>query len=1305
MDALGVSSFAASGVTFERACPGCGAAAPEIARYCMACGVWLDADVASPLAVGAEERRTVTVMFADLSGFTAVSEELDPELLGAVVGGAMRRLAAEVRRFGGRVDKFIGDSVMALFGAPVAHEDDPERALRAALGMQAAMREINDDFGARHGASFGLRVGVNTGEVLAGTVGEAYTVIGDAVNTAQRLQTAARPGTITVGRTTVAATRGAIAFRELGPLVLKGKAEPVPAWEVLGLIEATSAAGSDDDVEDGAHPGRPGPPGTSGQAGAAGTGQPPGEQVLDGRPGSPLIGRRIELAQLQRLATNLTRTSTKAILRPGAAAGVGADAGVGVDASAPGPGPAAKGSAAAAAAGPAGPAAPPAVKGSGPGVPASPPAPQAPAPPAPAAPRAPVPAPMSPAPISPAPQAPAPAAGPAHLATIVGQAGVGKSRLLTELAHSLAATPGGPRVRRGRSLPYGNNVVFWPLGEVLRAECGIVDGDGSDAAWAKLSSRLAELLGGERGEAPLEPGQLALIGRLLGVEVPVEVESPSGADALRMRNAFFATVRSIVDGMARERPLVLAWEDIHWADEGMLDLIEYLAKSLREPVLLLCLAREDLLERRPTWGLARRNATTIFLDPLGGEQTIELVSALAGDRHPPELIATVAERAGGNPLFAEELVRRLAEEGPDAAAELPHTVQALLAARLDSLGSLERRVLAHAAVVGRTFWAGALAGVSREPGEDLDAALNVLRERDLIVLCEGNLLAGEPELAFRHVLIRDVAYRMLPKGVRARKHFEVGRFIEERAGERTDEVVALLAEHFDRAAQLGGEVKLAESVLGQYRAHALRHLESAGDAARVFYSNEEALARYESARGYADGDEGVATRIDEKRGDVLVSLGRVDAAIGLWEGTLAYHRDRDDAERVAGLHRKIGAALAHKGQRREAIAHHQEGIRLIRDGAPSRVLVGLYQEAAWLYMQMGDNMLSIYSAERALALAEQTGEPGVASRARGIFGRIFGRMGETVKARENLEQAVDLAREADRNETVLALLALGHHLESAEAEYEEARLIYAEGLQLAREIGEVPAQIELLAGLGQLGVYACDWTAARAHAEAAIALAERDGLSGKLCLPYTVLALLHWRDGDWERSESGLRRAHALAAEVGSSDAAFSALHGLALMLYDRGESASADAALEAALKVCEQAGLVAQSIEALAARALVLSAAGIDAAAGEAARAAAQAAAELDYPVGRAAALEAAGVVGELPAGLEQLEAASEAWAVLGRPLEHARCQLELGRRISESDVGRGTAVLVAAADEFERLGVAHVAARTRRFAEGLVA
>jgi tetratricopeptide (TPR) repeat protein len=662
-----------------------------------------------------------------------------------------------------------------------------------------------------------------------------------------------------------------------------------------------------------------------------------------------------------------------------------------------------------------------------------------------------------------------------------------------------------------------------------------------------------------------------------------------------------------------------------------------------------------------------------------------------------ELVSSVAARAGGNPLFAEEMVRRLVEEGSSSASELPETVTAVLAARLDALPRLERRLLAHAAVIGRTFWEGALADVATAEGGDLREALQALSSKDLIVAGESGVLSGEPELAFKHVLIRDVAYRMLPKAVRAHKHFEVGCFIEERAGERADEVVALLAEHFGRAAHLGAELKLERARLEPYRHKALRYLEAAGDAARAFYSNEEALSHYEAASSQADGDEGLEAKIDEKRGDVLLTLGRVDAAIELWERCLAYHRGQEDLERVAELHRKIGAALAHKGERREAIAHHQKGINLIKDGPPSTALVRLYEEAAWLYMQTGDNMLAIYAAEKALRLAEQGGEASAASRAHGIFGRVFGRIGDTVKARENLERAVELARGAESHETVLALLALGHHLESAEGDYSGAAAAYEEGLALAREIGEVPAQVELHGALSEIAIYACDWERAGSECTRAVGLGEREGLTGKLCLPYALEGLLRWREGDFEGSERRLRRAHALAEQVGSSEASFTALYGLATMLRDRGDLAGAEEALLAALDVCEHAGLIAQSIQASAARALVLTAAGRERHAREAAEQATDLAGRVHYPVGEAAALEAAGVVEPLPDAIERLNAARDAWSALGRPLEQARCEALLGERLRDEDADAAAAALNAAADAYAELGVEHLAARVR--------
>ena len=690
--------------------------------------------------------------------------------------------------------------------------------------------------------------------------------------------------------------------------------------------------------------------------------------------------------------------------------------------------------------------------------------------------------------------------------------------------------------------------------------------------------------------------------------------------------------------------------------------------------------------------------TSLFLDPLAPGDTRELIGGLlrqAGAR--PELLEALAERAEGNPLFAEEMVQRLTEEGGARAADLPDTVHGLLAARLDSLAPLERHLVAHAAVVGRTFWEGALAPVAAGEGEDLQAALATLREKDIIVPGEGGSLAGEQELAFKHVLIRDVAYEMLPKAVRARKHFEVGVFVEQRAGDRRQEVVALLAEHYGRAATLGEEVRLDADALAPLRAKALQFLEAAGDAAASLYSNQEALAHYEAAAPLSGDDHAQQARIHEKQGDLALRFGRVDAAIEVWQRGLDYYRDRDDLEHVAELHRKIGAALAHKGERAQAIQHHQQGINLIKDGPPSLVLVRLYEEAAWLYMQVGDNMLAIYASEKALRLAERLGEVRAASRAHGIFGRVFGRIGDTVKARENLERAIELAEDSDEDETVLAMLALGHHLENAEGDYAAAEPAYAEALALATRIGDVPAQIELHAALAQLAFYRCDWEQVARSNDTSAELAEREGLVGKLCLPYTLRGLLRWRDGDWEASARLFRRARELAEQVGWSEVAFNALLGLAITQRDHGEVSDAEATIARALEVCERAGLIGQSIQATSMRAILLALIGEDALATQAAERAAEIAERVHYPVGAAAVLEARGMTCELAQAGELLRDAHLAWEQLGRPLDAARCQLLLGQRARGAEPAVSAQALTAAADAYERLGVEHLAARAR--------
>ena len=760
-------------------------------------------------------------------------------------------------------------------------------------------------------------------------------------------------------------------------------------------------------------------------------------------------------------------------------------------------------------------------------------------------------------------------------------------------------------------------------------------------------------------------------------------------------------MRSLVEAVSRQRPVVIALEDIHWADEGMLDLIEYLARWVRGPALIVCMARDELLDRRPGWGGGRRNATTIALEPLSQDETRQLVTALLpggngnGANGSTELVPQVAERSAGNPLFAEEMVNRIREEGSQDVQTLPETVHAVLAARLDSLSAPERRVLQHASVVGQTFWEGSLAGIEQEEGIDLQEALMALQEKDLVVPSAGSRLAGEHEYAFKHVLIRDVAYSTLPKSVRAWKHAQVGGFIEERAADRSEGVVAMVADHYGRAAALGADTEMEPSELERVNHKALSALEAAGDAAASLYSNQEALGHYETALSLRrELDPGTRAGIAEKLGDVALRLGRVDQATDVWEQCLDFHRREEDLARVGDLHRKIGAGLWHKGDREGSIEHYQKGIDLLKDGPPCLELVRLYEEAASLYMHTGDNMLAIYASEKALRLAERLGEAAAASRAHGIFGRVFGRIGDSERARENLERSVELGRESDPAEAVRALLTLGYHLEVSEADYAGAGAAYQEALELAEQTGDLPSKVELHAALAQLAAYGGDWESVEREAEASGQLAEREGLTGKLCFPYMMRGMLRWREGKFDESAKGLRRAADLAEQVGRSEVAFQSLFWLAASLRQRGDYADADTELARALDLCERAGLVAQSVEAISARAVNLALAGRPDAAREAADEAERLADRLRYPVGKAASLEARGAVAADPdESSAALAEAREAWQALGRPLDAARCDYLRGRLLRDSKPDEAREALQQAAAEAERYGVHHLA------------
>jgi class 3 adenylate cyclase len=607
-------------------CRTCGQDNPDVARFCLACGTSLES-----LAQPGVERRIVTVIFVDLVGFTARAERLDPEEVQALLTPYHERVRHEIESFGGVVEKFIGDAVMGLFGAPLAHGDDAERAVRAALVVRDAVGELAD-------GNLQIRIAVNTGEAVVSLgartgLGESM-VTGDVVNTASRLQTAAPVNGIVVGAETYRETRGAIEYAATEPIVAKGKEHPVEAWVA---VRALTEAGE-----------RP---------------------VADAK----LVGRGSELAILQTFWERASRERHP------------------------------------------------------------------------------------------------------HLVSIFGQAGVGKTTVAAAFARSVAED--GARVVRGRCLPYRESGTYGALSTQLMQLCDVFESDPADVVAEKLHRRASELLANSDADADLVAGHLGVI---VGIDAGTEA-----AD----RDALFASAREFLECAAGEQPLVLVFEDIHWADANMLDLIEALASRMRSlPVLLLTLSRPELHDIRALWATGISAYTALTLGPLGEQHARELAVRRLGDNDRIDEVIRVAE---GNPLFIEQLAATIDET---ASGKLPTSVRALVAARLDALPRAERALLIDAAVVGKVFWHGALFAMDPENGE-LARLIEELERRDLVRREATSMIEGQPQFAFTHVLIRDVAYDLLPRADRARRHALVAQFFESSTG-GSREAMGALARHW-----------------------------------------------------------------------------------------------------------------------------------------------------------------------------------------------------------------------------------------------------------------------------------------------------------------------------------------------------------------------------------------------------------------------------------------------------------------------------------------------------------------------------
>jgi predicted ATPase/class 3 adenylate cyclase len=714
------SRFCAScGRVLVEACPSCGAETTVGTRFCAACGHRLDRPSARE-----EERKLVTVLFADLTGSTALGEQLDPEGLRALLSEYFGAMASVIESQGGVVEKFIGDAVMAVFGIPTAHEDDAERALRAALGMQARLRELNAEIAARHGVELTMRIGVNSGEVIAGTEADQFMVTGDVVNVAARLQQTAEPGEVATGERTYLATRGAFATEPIELRELKGKSLPVRAWRVLGTAD----------------PERP-------------RGVP--------RISSRLVGRERELA----LLTMLYRGS-------------------------------------------------------------------------------------------------ADEARPA-LVTILGQAGIGKSRLTEEFIAQVRSGPVPPVVYRGRCLPYGEGITYWALREILWGATGILFGDPAEVAVDKLVRFVRAVL----DETAVDPGEvdrvlfaLATAAGITLPENPLEEMSPESIG----EELGLAWPR-LLSALTVRGPTLVVIEDLHRGEPPLLDMVEHLVSRSKGPLFMIATGRPELAQLRAGWS-ARPGMSQISLEPLSDSQTEELLEELL-----PEVGSGLCQKilaaAEGNPLFAEEIVAHLIDQGvlartpnginevaADASVTIPDTVRALLAARVDALPVEEKRTLQDAAVVGRIFWTTTLEAM-RDGA--VRPALRALEEKGFVLTRPTSSLSGQTELAFRHGLVREVAYESIPKGRRATLHAEVGRWIEDLVGDRREEYVELIAHHYESAAR-PEDAELAwptdSARRDELRAKAIDALVEAGRSATTKFAIDQALVFGDRALTLASTD-------------------------------------------------------------------------------------------------------------------------------------------------------------------------------------------------------------------------------------------------------------------------------------------------------------------------------------------------------------------------------------------------------------------------------------------------------------------
>jgi class 3 adenylate cyclase/tetratricopeptide (TPR) repeat protein len=900
-------------------CPKCGQLSPDGFEFCGKCG--------SELAAAApprELRKTVTVVFSDLTGSTALGERLDPESLRRAIGRYFDEMRAALERHGGTVEKFIGDAVMAVFGIPHLHEDDALRAVRAATEMRDRLAELNDELESEYGMRLQARMGVASGEVIAGDPARGdWFVTGDAVNVAARLERSAAPGEILVAEETYRLARDAVQVEPLEPLAVKGKVEPLRAYRLLNVK--------------------------------------PGAPAHARRSDSPMVGRVGELDMLLRAFDRAV--SERAC----------------------------------------------------------------------------------------------------HFFTVLGTAGVGKSRLLTEF---LKGVESDAIVLTGRCPPYGEGITFWPLLDVVKLAAGLSEGDPSEQAHAKIASVLAD-------EEAASLAAERVVG-LLGL-----------AESTASSEEGFWGVRKLFEALARRTPLVVVFDDLNWAEPTFLDLIEHVADWSRDaPILLIGMARPELLDMRPGWGGGKRNATTIFLEPLSDHDCKALIHNLLGQAVLEASVqARVQEAAEGNPLFVEETLSMLIDEGllvrkngrwvvigDLSQVRVPPTIQLLLASRLDQLGRDERQAIERAAVEGDIFHLGLVEALMprEERGGVSDCLLALVRKE--LIRPHRATFAGEDAFRFRHLLIHEAAYRAVPKEMRAELHEGCAHWLGQKGGEY-DELVGY---HFEQAVRHRLELGPLDERGRELSGRALKLLAAAGRRATARGDLPAAVGLLERAAALpSDGPQ---------RAEVLLDLGRSLLETGDFARAEEVLREASEAAATRSDPAFTARVLLERSHVRFSIERHASIGDFLRDA--QRAIAALDRagddpglaRAWWIVGEMRWLRCEFASAEdalaRSLAHAERAGAQRDLSRARYYLALAAIEGPTPVEAA--LRRCLELREQAAGDQAVEA--NIGYAMASAEAmrgRFDTARELAARSTAIYEELGRPfalatwclqPGAVELLAG-------------------------------------------------------------------------------------------------------------------------------------------------------------------------------------------------------------------------------------------------